>query len=118
MPSLNFYSLECHKPQDSSIVDRKIDTSDEVYLVVGGKRIWGIKSMSANDIEDLSIISQIEFLSRIRVDLYDRDVAGGPFSSTDHLGGVDIMANQVGKGEKVHTFAERGANYSLKYEVV
>jgi hypothetical protein len=118
MPALKFHKLECHKPQDSTIVEHDIITSDEVYLVVNGKRVWGIKSMSANDIEDLSGISSIEFDSRVRIDLYDKDVGGGPFSSTDHLGGIDILANQVGKGEQIHKFAERGGLYSLSYEVV
>jgi hypothetical protein len=74
--------------------------------------------MSANDVEDLSNISSIEFLSRIRIDLYDKDVGGGHFSSTDHLRGLDIMDNQVGKGVQIHKFVERGADYSLSYEVV
>jgi hypothetical protein len=117
MPELKFHTIKCLKPQDSTVVEQDIKTSDEVYLVVNGKRVWGVKSMSANDIEDLSDIPPIQFSDRIRIDLYDKDVGGGPFSSTDHLGGLDAMDDKAGKGNQIHEFTERGAHYSLIYEV-
>ena len=114
MPELKFHSLECHIPQDSAF---STDISDEVYIVANGKRVWGVKSISANEIEDLSNLSPIEFHQRIRVDLYDKDVGGGPYSSTDHLGGLDIQEEQAGKGVLKHELSEKGARYTLRYEV-
>jgi hypothetical protein len=118
MPELKFHTLKCHTPQDSTFTDYTVITTDEAYLVVNGKKVWGLKSMGVDDIEDLSHIPPIEFRKRIRIDLYDKDVGGGPFSSTDHLGGLDVMDDQVGKGELIHEFTERGAHYSLRYEIV
>ena len=119
MPELNLLSLRCLVPQDRQAIEIDLDLKvfDEAYLVVNGNRVWGVKRMTTDDVEDLSNLPPIAFSDRVRIDMYDRDTSGGPFSSDDHLGGVDVTEDKVGEGVQSHDFTERGAKYTLKYEV-
>lgn len=118
MPKLRLLSLVCHVPQDSlqeAIEDMDLTSYDETYMSVNGRRVWGVKRMDAGDEEDLSEVPPINFRTRVRVDLYDKDA--GYFSDDDHLGSLNVRDVQAGKGEQVHEFTGSGAHYTLKYEV-
>lgn len=119
MPELNLLSLKCLVPQDRQAIETDLDLTvfDEAYLVVDGDRLWGVKRMTTDDVEDLSNLPSITFTDRVRIDLYDRDTSGGAFSSDDHLGGVDVTEDKAGEGVQSYDFNERGAKYTLKYEV-
>ena len=119
MPELNLISLKCLVPQDRQSIQTNVELRiyDEAYLVVDGERVWGVKRMTTNDVEDLSDLPSITFTDRVRLNMYDRDTSGGPFSSDDHLGGVDVTEDKVGKGVQYYDFTERGARYILKYEI-
>ena len=88
---------------------------DEPYLLVNHKRVWGVKRMKANDVEDLSHLELIQFKESIRVELWDKDA--GFFPDDDQIGILNIQANQAGFGELKHVFKRKNAIYTLTFQV-
>ena len=119
MPKLKLLSLICYATDDAGEVDENIfdtDIEDEPYILVDKKRVWGVKLMKTNDVEDLSGVEPIQFTDKVSVELWDRDAEY--FPADDRLGKFAVKASLAGLGEQTHRFKRRSAMYTLTYEVV
>ena len=109
MPKLKLMSLACNAPQDW-------DGTDETYIRIAGKRVWGPEKMKAMRVEDLEKqLPAYRFQNKIRIDLYERDTHW--LKKDDHLGRTYARADMVG-GEWEHQFRGFGANYLLTFKVI
>lgn len=77
MATLRLNSILCKTTEDST-------GADEPYLLVGNRQVWGSQSMNDNETEDLTVVPNIPFNSRIRLSLYYQDA--GWFDNDDFLG--------------------------------
>jgi len=118
MPKLKLVSLICHATDDAGEVDENIfDTNveDEPYILADKKRVWGVKLMKTNDVEDLSAVEPIQFTDKVSIELWDRDAEY--FPADDRLGKLNVYASKSGLGEQTHQFKRRSALYTLTYKV-
>src|SRR4051794_17691156 len=109
---LRLISLYCSKTEDDA-------GADEPYILVNGVQAWGSEAPGLNNGEnaDLSAVAQIDFNTRVRVELFDRDL-GGELDSDDLLGKFYAGQNQRGQGELEYKFVLDDADYTLTYEVL
>jgi hypothetical protein len=123
---LNLVSILCVRTEERS-------GTDETYLTVRGRRIWGPVSMADSDEERLAQVSKVRFRDRIAIDLYEQDShlssrddrRGRPYprisrvglDQDDHLGTTYARDSQGGIGEQKHDFTGHGAHYTLTYKV-
>ncbi len=118
MPKLKLVSLICHATDDSGEVDENIfdvNVEDEPYILVNKKRVWGVKLMKTNDVEDLTNVNPIRFTEKVSVELWDRDAEY--FPADDLLGRLTVHASKTGLGDQTHRFKRRSALYTLTYRV-
>jgi len=118
MPNLKLLTLTCHRTDDSIEEDYDvIDTTveDEPYLAFNNKIIWSIKTMKANDVEDLSEVETIFFDESVDIELWDRDSEHN--ITNDKIGGLIINASQKGLCIQKHEFQRKNARYTLTYKV-
>ena len=118
MSKLKLVSLICHVTDDSGEVDENIfdvNVEDEPFILVDKKRVWGVKLMKANDVEDLSNVELIQFTDKVNIELWDRDAEY--FPADDLLGRLTVHASKSGLGEQTHRFKRRSAVYTLTYKV-
>lgn len=108
---LRLISLYCSTTEDST-------GADEPYLLVNGNQVWGMESPGLNngDTADLSAVPVIDFDTRARVELFDRDL-GGALDPDDLLGRFYAGKMQAGQGELEYKFTLDDADYTLTYEV-
>lgn len=113
MPKLKLISLVCEATEDYS-------GNDEIYLLVKGRRVWGVSDMDTSPpskkTKDLSGVALIDFTDNARLDLYDEDT--GWLDDDDHLGTNYVYASEAGQGSKERAFTDEGASYRLTYEVL
>jgi hypothetical protein len=108
---LRLISLYCTKTEDDA-------GADEPYLLVNGVQAWGSEAPGLNNGEtaDLSAVPLIDFNTRARVELFDRDL-GGAVDPDDLLGRFYAGKGQLGQGELEYKFVLDDADYTLTYEV-
>ena len=108
---LRLISLYCTKTEDDA-------GADEPYLLVNGVQVWGSESPGLNNGEtaDLSAVPLVDFDTRARVELFDRDL-GGALDPDDLLGRFYAGKSQLGQGELEYKFVLDDADYTLTYEV-
>lgn len=110
MPHLKLLAILCHATEDWT-------GADEVYLKIGGERVWGPVSMNDDDKTKTRVIEDdvdwYEFAGEVSVELFDQD-AGGFLDPNDHLG-TQIVRETDRDGWLA--FTEDDANYSVKYKV-
>jgi hypothetical protein len=108
---LRLISLYCSKTEDDA-------GADEPYLLVNGIEVWGSESPGLNNGQtaDLSAVAQVDFNTRARVELFDRDF-GGALDPDDLLGRFYAGKAQAAQGELEYKFVLDDADYTLTYEV-
>jgi hypothetical protein len=109
MAMLQLHSIFCKTTEDST-------GADEPYLLVGNRKVWGSQSMNDNETEDLTMVPNLPFKSRIRLSLYDQDA--GWFDDDDFLGSWVIWAGEAEQGMREARFNGDGADYTITYEVL
>jgi hypothetical protein len=104
MPTLTIKTLFCEVTEDSG--------TDEAYLIVDGRHIWGPTSMSAG--QGKTVNYQKNFVNSVEIKLFDQD---GPFDNDDSLGTITVASDLKGKGEQTRQFTGDGAKYTLYFFV-
>jgi hypothetical protein len=109
MTTARLLALTCEQTEDWT-------GADEVLMKVYGQR-YGEYARPMNNGDTWDINLGVEFTSRMRVEVWDKDLAFWP--DPDDLLGVHYINDiQVGQGLKSVAFNADGASYVLTYEVV
>jgi hypothetical protein len=117
---LHLISVKCNETED-------ITGSDDVYIAVDGRRIWGPVKMNNSDVQDLRTVPPVRFkrdsLFAV-ITLYDQDSNWQIVSDVltldkdDMLDSVSRPFTDAGSGELKCSFSGDGASYEITYRVV